>query len=183
MKITGIVASACLLGLAGCSTVPLNFTPTNVAPSTIKINGQLVDTTVGLNSTKGNNGQKRRLDVAGAENSVQSLWKSALDDSLSRAAIFSDSPERRFNISVRIDSLSAPGGGVVMHTGTTAHYEVIDRATGQAVFAQDIVSDGRVPGSYAYMAATRARESISRSVQNNIGEFIAALQASPIAGH
>jgi len=68
-----------------------------------------------------------------------------------------------------------------MHTGTLARYELIDRSTGQTIYSTDIESDGRVSGDYAFMGTTRARESVNRSIQNNISQFIEQLKGAHIA--
>lgn len=171
------------LMLPGCiHTVPLNFTPDNVVASPVKLDAMLVSTEVSTASVKGNTHEKRRIDTAGFEGMVQSLWKSALDDSIARAAVFNDNASRKVNLSVRIERLAVPKGGMVMHTGTLAHYELIDRATGRVIYATDVETDGRVPGSYAFAGATRARESISRAVQANIAEFLHRLPSAQLAG-
>lgn len=162
--------------LSGCATQPLNFTPAAVAPAGVKLDAALMAVTVALDSTPGNTGKKRRIDAGGFEAELQALWKSALEDSLARAAIFSDDSRRRVNLSVRIERLAVPSGAVVMHTGTLARYELIDRATGKTIFSKQIESDGRVSGSYAFIGVTRARESVNRSIQNNITQFIDALK-------
>ena len=167
--------------LSGCATQPLNFTPPTVAPAGIKLDAELMTVSVALDSTPGNTGKKRRIDAGGFEAELQTLWKSALEDSLARAAIFTDGSHRRVNLSVRIERLALPSGAVVMHTGTLARYELIDRATGKSIFTTQIESDGRVSGDYAFMGVTRARESVNRSIQNNIMQFIEALTKAQLA--
>lgn len=168
--------------LSGCaSTQPLNFTPAAVLPAGTKLDAALMNVTVAMNSTKGDTGKKRRIDAGGFETELQTLWKSSLEDSLTRSAIFNDDSHRRVNLSVRIEKLALPSGAVVMHTGTVARYELLDRATGRAIFSTDIESDGRVDGSYAFMGATRARESVNRSIQNNITQFIEKLKAAQLS--
>lgn len=164
--------------VSACATQPLNFTPANVAASPVRFDASLVNVTVGLDSTPGNTLKKKRIDAGGFEAEMQTLWKSSLEDSLARSAIFKDDAQRRLNLSVKIVRLALPKGAVVMHTGTVARYELIDRATGQPVYQTEIESDGRVNGSYAFMGATRARESINRSVQSNIEQFLASLQSA-----
>lgn len=164
--------------LSACATQPLNFTPASVQTSGVKLDAALVNVTVGIDSTQGSTFKKKRIDAGGFEAQIQALWKSSLDDSLTRAALFNDDAKRRVNLSVKIMRLALPKGGVVMHTGTVARYELIDRATGKTVYAADIESDGRVGGGYAFAGMTRARESVNRSVQSNIEQFITALQSA-----
>ena len=162
--------------LSGCASQPLNFTPPAIQPSGVKFDAALVNVTVGMDSTTGDTFKKKRIDAGGFEAQLQTLWKSSLEDSLTRAAIFNDDSKKRLNLSVRIIRLALPKGAVVMHTGTVARYELIDRANGQTVYSTEIESDGRVEGSYAFMGATRARESVNRSVQSNIEKFIKTLE-------
>lgn len=174
-----VVAFALLtLALGGCATQPLNFTPANVAPVANKIDAQIMNVNVGLDSTTGSTFKKKRLDAGGFEAQLQQLWKSSLEDTLARSAVFNDNSARRVNLSVTIVRLALPKGAVVMHTGTVARYDIIDRATGKVVYSSEIESDGRVSGDYAFMGATRARESVNRSVQNNISEFVNRLNSA-----
>jgi len=176
-----ITALAVLLLTTGCATQPLNFTPSEVKPAGIKIDASLMKVTVSLDSTQGNTLKKKRVDAGGFEAQLAQLWQNALDDSLGRAAIFNDDSKRRVNLSVRIIRLALPKGAMVMHTGTLARYELIDRSTGQTIYSTDIESDGRVSGDYAFMGTTRARESVNRSIQNNISQFIEQLKGAHIA--
>lgn len=171
---------AFMLLCSGCAEQPLNFTPSNVQPSGTKIDVALVKVNVALDSTPGNTFKKKRLDASGFESQLAQLWQTSLDDSLGRTAIFNDDSKRRANLSVRILRLAQPKAGVVMHTGTVAKYELIDRSTGQTIYSTDVESDGRVGGGYAMTATTRARESINRSIQNNITQFIDKLKSAQI---
>ncbi|AOH37362.2 hypothetical protein BGP89_02865 [Luteimonas sp. JM171] len=63
-----------------------------------------------------------------------------------------------------------------MTTRTTARYEIIDREDGSIIFTQDVQAAGEVPMGYAFAGVIRARESINRSVQNNIAQFLQSLE-------
>lgn len=171
---------AIMLFCSGCAEQPLNFTPSNVQPSATKIDVALVKVNVALDSTPGNTLKKKRLDASGFEAQLAQLWQSSLDDTLARTAIFNDDAKRRANLSVRILRLAQPKIGLAMHTGTVARYELIDRSSGQTIYSTEIESDGRVGGGYAMTATTRARESINRSIQNNITQFIEKLKTAQI---
>ncbi|HEI3725675.1 TPA: UDP-N-acetylglucosamine acyltransferase [Escherichia coli] len=58
-----------------------------------------------------------------------------------------------------------------------ARYEIINRANGDIIYTQDIESTGTVPASYAFYGIVRARESVNRAVQNNITQFLQALES------
>ena len=62
-----------------------------------------------------------------------------------------------------------------------ARYELIDRATGGIVYTQDVSASGEVPFNYAFAGVVRARESISRSAQNNIAQFLQALETVDVS--
>src|SRR5512139_3622726 len=93
-------AAALVFLTTACATQPLNFTPAAVEPAGMKLDASLVNVTVSLDSTPGNTAKKRRIDAGGFEAQLQTLWKSALEDSISRAAIFNDDSHRRVNLSV-----------------------------------------------------------------------------------
>lgn len=177
-KVVALGASFLMVGCA--STQPLNFTPSLVEAAGVKLDAALVNVTVALASTKGSTGEKRRIDAGGFEAQVASLWKTALEDSITRSAIFTDSSNRRVNLSVRILSITVPSGAVVMHSRVSALYELIDRNTGKSVFTTQVDTDGRVSGDYAFMGATRSRESVNRAVQQNIEEFIQRLKTAQL---
>lgn len=179
MKIVAIVAIS--LATAACaSTQPLNFTPANIEAAGMKLDAALMNVTVALESTKGSTGKKRRVDAGGFEAQVADLWKSALEDSLTRSAIFNDDAHRRVNLSVRILSITVPSGAVVMRSRVSARYELIDRGTGKSIYTTQVDSDGRVPGDYAFMGVTRSRESVNRAVQANIEGFVSRLKSAQL---
>jgi len=91
-------------------------------------------------------------------------------------AIFQDDASRKVNVSVKILKLEVPGAGFSMTTTTAARYEIMDRKTGDLIFSQDVSSSGVTPADYAFMGVARARESINRAVQNNITQFLQALE-------
>lgn len=65
--------------------------------------------------------------------------------------------------------------GASMTTTTAARYEIIDRKSGDIVYAQDIESSGTTPFDYSLLGIARIRESINRAVQNNITQFLQGL--------
>ncbi len=77
---------------------------------------------------------------------------------------------------MKILKLNIPGGGFSMTTETAARYEITDRKNGDIIYTQDISSEGVVPMDYAFLGLTRQRESINRAVQNNITQFLQALE-------
>lgn len=96
-------------------------------------------------------------------------------------AIFSDGSDRKVSLSVKVLELDVPAFGASMTTKTMARYELIDRETGAIIYTQDISAEGHVPASYAFVGVIRARESINRSVQNNITQFLQALETVDVS--
>lgn len=166
------------LALAGCqSAPPINFSVPNVGYSTKKIEAELKSMTVGIARADEKTGEL----PAGMETLVPQLWQTALQESLNKMAIFNDDAPTKLNLSVKILKLNVPGAGFSMTTETAARYELLDRKTGAIVYTQDIVSKGEVPMDYAFMGVTRARESVNRAVQNNITQFLQALQTVDVS--
>lgn len=177
MKHFYIILGSALL-LTGCASVPpLDFSPTNVGLSRVKQDAALVSTSVTLASKADRKGP---IDVAGAENDITSMWKTALDDTILRMAIFRDASPNKLSLSVRVLKVDMPGAGFAMTTRTIARYELINRNTGDIVFATEVETDGKVPMSDNFVGAIRARNSLSLSVQNNIGSFLQQLESADL---
>lgn len=169
-----VVAAA----LAGCQTVPpINFSVPNVGYSSKKIDAELKSMTVGIARADEKTGDL----PAGMEVLVPQLWQSSLQESLNKMAIFTDDASSKVNLSVKILKLNIPSAGAGMTTETGARYELTDRKSGAIIFTQDISSKGEVPWDYAFAGVTRQRESINRSVQNNIAQFLQALQTVDVS--
>jgi len=171
------VAFALTLGLAGCQSLPpVNFAVSNVGYSENKVDAELRAITVSLASPEEKTGDL----PAGAE-AAAPLWQSALEDAINRMAIFKDGAEKRVNLSVKVLAIDIPAFGASMTTKSAARYEIIDRANGDIIFTQDINSEGVVPFDYAFIGMIRARESLNRSVQQNIAQFLQALETVDVS--
>lgn len=158
--------------LAGCAAPPpLGFSVPNVGYSTKKIDAEVKSITV----TLAREGEKKGELPMGIETLPQ-MWKDALEEALNRMAIFKDDSKRKLSVSVKILAINAPSFGAEMKTNSIARYELIDRSNGDIVYTQDISTDGIVPWDHSFLGVTRARESVNRSVVNNITQFLQALQ-------
>ena len=91
-------------------------------------------------------------------------------------AIFKDDSPRKVSLAVKILKLGVPRFGAGMTTHASARYEIIDRSDGSIIFTTDISTTGDVPFDYAFAARVRLLESINRSVQNNIIQFLQVLE-------
>lgn len=171
---TMIVLAAIAPGLmvSACSVTPLNFSPANVPVTSKRLDAALISTNVTFASKGEATG---KLDTAGAEADVASLWKSTLDDALVRMAIFRDGSPNKVSLIVKILELDLRNLG--FDAATTARYELIDRNTGTTVFSSDIRTQGSASD---YVGVNRTRKSANRSVQANIEEFLRQLQAADL---
>lgn len=162
-----------LLALGGCATnPPMNFSVPNVGVSQTKLDAEMKSLTVTLARPD----EKKGDMPAWAEVEVPGLWRSALMDALNHMTIFRDDASRKVNLSVKVLAMDVPSFGASFTTKTVARYELIDRSNGDIIYTQDIDASGTVPGDYAFVGAIRARESVNRSVQNNIARFLQALE-------
>lgn len=168
-----MVAAFAAVLLSGCGSIPpLNFSVPNVGVSQKKIDAEMKSMTVTIARPDEKTGE---LPV-GMEQMVPQLWQTALTEALNKMAIFQDDASKKVNVSVKILKLNTPGAGASMTTETAARYEIMDRKTGDIIYTQDISSSGTTPFDYAFLGVARARESINRAVQNNITQFLQALE-------
>lgn len=173
-----LIAALAALSLAGCATnPPMNFSVPNVGVTVHKVDADMKSLTVTLARPDEKTGEM----PAWAEGQVPALWQSALVEALNRMAIFSDNSPRKVSLSVKVLKLDVPAFGASMTTDTTARYELIDRESGAIIYTQDISASGVVPAGYAFAGVIRARESVNRSVQNNIAEFLQALETVDVS--
>lgn len=173
-----LTAGVIALALSGCQSIPpINFSVPNVGYSQKKIDAELKSMTVGIARADEKTGEL----PAGMEAIVPQLWQASLQESLNRMAIFNDDAPSKVNISVKILKFNTPSFGASMTTETAARYEIVDRKTGAMVYTQDISSKGEVPFDYALLGLTRSRESVNRAVQNNITQFLQALETVDVS--
>jgi hypothetical protein len=164
--------------LGGCAAnPPMNFSVPNVGVSHTKLDADLKSLTVSLARP-----DEKKGDIpAWTQSLVPALWQTALMDALNHMTIFRDDASRKINLSVKVLALDIPSMGASFTTKTIARYEIIDRATGDIIYTQNIAASGTVPAGYAFAGVIRARESINRSVQNNITQFLQALETVDIS--
>ena len=117
----------------------------------------------------------------GIEENVPKIWETALTEALNKMAVFQDDAAKKVNLSVKILKVNIPGAGFSFTTETEARYEISDRRTGDIIYAQNISASGTTPADFAYLGVARARESVNRSVQNNILQFLQALETVDVA--
>lgn len=168
-----LIVLAAVFSLAGCQTnPPINFSVPNVGYSKKKIEAELKSMTVSIARADEKTGNL----PAGMEMLVPQLWQASLQESINKMAIFKDDMPTKVNLSVKILKLDIPGAGASFTTGASARYEITDRKNGDVIYTQDINSTGTVPFDYAFIGLVRMRESVNRAVQNNITQFLQALE-------
>jgi hypothetical protein len=174
MKLNIAFVSIIAFFLAGCATPPqpLNFSVPNVGLSQKKIDAELKSMTVTVARPDEATGQL----PAGMEVNVTQLWQTSLTEAINKMAIFQDDAMKKVNLSVKILKYEGSGPGASMTTNTTARYEIMDRKSGDLIFTQDISSSATVPFDFAFSGFVRAREAYNRAVQNNITQFLQALE-------
>lgn len=172
MKKFVLVAALALLLSSCASNPPLNFSVPDVGVARQKVDADMRSLTVSLARPDEATGKI----PAAAQHEVPQMWESALTEALNRMAIFNDNSPRKVSLSVKVLALDIPAFGASMTTQATARYEIIDREDGSIIYTQDINSSGVVPMGHSMVGVIRARESINRSVQNNIAQFLQALE-------
>lgn len=166
--------------LSGCAAPPLNFSVPNVGLSQQKIDAEMKSLTVTVARPDEKTGSLDMKFAVGTDAGlgdqiVPQMWQTALTEALNRMAIFQDDATKKVNLSVKILKFDVSECGLTCTVNTSAQYEIMDRKTGDLIFAQGISSAGTTPASYGPLLI-RMRESINRSVQNNITLFLQSLE-------
>lgn len=172
-----LVATTFALIAAGCATPPppLNFSVPDVGVSSKKIDAEVKAITVTLARP-----DEKKGDMPAGIEGITNFWKEALQESLDRMAIFKDESKNKVSVQVKILAFDIPSFGLEMTSKSIARYEIIDRSTGGIVYTQEIASTGVVPMNHAFVGMVRARESINRAAQNNIKQFLQAVETVDI---
>jgi hypothetical protein len=166
------IISTLLFG-CGAPFSPYNFSVSNLGISKRKIDADIRSTTVSFS-----NPNEKTGDLSGGWEEIAPLWQSALIEALNKKAIFQDDASKKANVVVKILKIDLPTAGASITVDITARYELLDRKTGEIIFTQDISSKGTTPFGYSLSAINRSRESINRAVQDNIKQFLIALEQS-----
>ncbi|NYZ15304.1 UDP-N-acetylglucosamine acyltransferase [Azospirillum sp. RWY-5-1] len=170
-KLFSAVLCSFFLSACGPQLPPLNFSVPNVGPTQTKLNAELKAITVGVARPDEATG-----DLEYGVESVAPLWKTAIEEAVTKMAIFRDDAPRKLSLAVKILKVKMPAFGGTMVTESAARYEIIDRSDGSIIFSTDVDTKGEVPFEYAFIGVVRARESANRSIQNNILQFLQQLE-------
>lgn len=163
--------------VAGCAAPPpLNFSVPDVGVSTKKVDAEVKAITVTLARP-----DEKKGDMPMGIEGITNFWKESLQESLDRMAIFKDESKNKISIQVKILAFDIPSFGLEMSSKSIARYEIIDRNTGGIIYTQEFSAEGVVPVNHSFMGVTRARESINRAAQNNIKQFLQAIETIDIS--
>ena len=171
-----------LLFSFGCASLPpVNFSVPNIGVSSTKLDAELKSLTVSIASPDEATGEIRPAPFVRQYGEFQpypvslyaGLWKTALEEAFNRMVIFKDDSPKKVSLAVKILKFDTRELTTIH---TSARYEIIDRSDGSIIFTTDISTSGVVPFDYAFAARVRLLESINRSVQNNIIQFLQVLE-------
>ncbi len=169
-----LLALSFAAAVAGCATPPppLNFSVPDVGVSSKKIDAEVKGITVTLARP-----EEKKGDMPMGVEGITNFWKESLQEALDRMAVFKDDSKNKVSIQVKILAFNIPAFGLEMTSKSIARYEIIDRATGGIIYTQEITATGVVPVGHAFVGMVRARESINRAAQNNIKQFLQAVES------
>ncbi|WP_372398905.1 hypothetical protein ABMY26_19900 [Azospirillum sp. HJ39] len=163
------------LSACGAQMPPLNFSVPNVGPSQVKLDAEVKSITVTIGRPDEATGPlPNGLEI------VPPMWKTSLEEALTKMAIFKDDAPKKVSVSVKILKVDIPNFGGEFTTDVGARYEIIDRSNGSIILTTDVNSKGVVPFDYALIGAVRVRESLNRSIQNNILQFLQQLETTKL---
>ena len=169
-----LLALSFAAAVAGCATPPppLNFSVPDVGVSSKKIDAEVKGITVTLARP-----EEKKGDMPMGVEGITNFWKESLQEALDRMAVFKDDSKNKVSIQVKILAFDIPAFGLEMTSKSIARYEIIDRATSGIIYTQEITATGVVPVGHAFVGMVRARESINRAAQNNIKQFLQAVES------
>ena len=161
-----VIIGVLMLTIGGCTTLtPVDFGLEDVQIAENRQDAEMVNLDVSyVPVTRGVKIETNHL--------VPPAWETALSDAIYRSLLFEDDSENKVSVSVRISHFDIPAAGFEMVSDCAAIYEIMDRATGEVVFTQEISSEGRTPIDFAFAGVIRMQESINRCVRENISSFI-----------
>lgn len=165
-----LLLSALLLGACTQGVPPLNFSVPYLSPASRKLPVEARSITVAIARPD----EQETVFAAGQE-TLTPIWKTALEEALNRSAVFQDDAPRKVSVAVTVLKVNVPAFGVTFPVDTAARYQIINRATGATLYERRIETQGTVPSDFSFIGVARARESVNRSVQANIAEFVKSL--------
>ena len=106
------------------------------------------------------------------------IWNSVLEDAIAKSGVFN--PNSKNILALRVNALDIryPTSGGNFPTDITALYELVDTANSKVVFSKTITSHAESP-AFSYFAGTyRWKDSVQRTINENVKNFIEELLKS-----
>lgn len=171
----GLCSTALIL--IGCSTEPLNFTPTEISFSADKINGDFRTVSVSFAKDHEKTGE---LEVGKFGNqyelSFRTTYKDALEEAIVTSGVFDPNSKTKIAVFAKVLRFGRAPMSSNYRTLMDTQYKVQNLNTGQIIFMKNISSEGEANLGYAFSSDTRFTEARNRCVRNNIYFFIKELQ-------
>lgn len=188
MLCKALITTALVVTIAGCATPPpIEFTPDSTPEANERINAELRGVSVrtakedeqvgeGVNwyQTENMVGHQFVVTSTGTGIPITKQWESALGASLNESLIFTDNPSKRVSLFVDVKQVEW-SGMVTVAFDVLANYRLMDRATGDNLYEQDIHSKGSAATSEAFVGAVRSRIALVRAIKANIQTFLNSL--------
>ena len=173
----------------GCASMPPpNFTPSSVGIIKQKAPANLKAISVAIAQPNEQVGKKVALGqqafVAPAWADVPGFWKNALENALIRANAFDSTSPKQVSILVKVLEFWQPDWSKEAPNTATAQYEIVDTANGAILFTSVITTVGKIQvpiGSSPGDPSVSPMESLNRSVQMNIIQFIQQLEGADLS--
>jgi hypothetical protein len=175
--------------LSGCATPPpLEFYPDNVNRSGKRIDADLRSISVRTAPEEQRTGELNWFFVentigdqfiqtsTGTGVPVTRQWEAALRDALDHTLLFREGSTRKVSLITEVQKIEMRGIATV-DFDVAAKYRLMDRETGEDIYAETIESVGSATTSEdAFIGAVRARFAFVRAVKTNIRKFLMSLQ-------
>jgi len=157
----------------------MEFTPTDVVPTTRKIDADLRSITITIAEAKEQKGEVQ-VGFGGNvyEQSFKQAFKTALEEGLARSAIFSDLSSRKVSLAARVLRFQSPKMSARFKTEMIVRYEILDRNSGSVIYSNEVASTGEVSMNYAFLGAARWAEARNITVRQNVKNLIADLETN-----
>lgn len=175
----------------GCVMVPPppNFTPSSVGIIKQKAPANLKAISVAIAQPNEQVGKKaanlgRLALFAPAWGDIPRLWQNALENALIRANAFDSTSPKQVSILVKVLEFWQPDWSKEAPNTATAQYEIVDTANGAILFTSVITTVGKIQvpiGSSPGDPSVSPMESLNRSVQMNIIQFIQQLEGADLS--
>lgn len=170
-----VALSLCLL-LTACASTPtqVNLVPQGISRSVkAPLDMQVKTISVIIADPSAQSG-KVMLDAT-----FPPVWRDAIQTSLDQAGLFNDDGSRNVTIFTKIKRFEFNPTGFSNTVDVDAVYTVVDRKTGETLFEKQVVTTASNSASKTFNASVRVINLWNQATQENISQFVEALDAMP----